>query len=121
MLQDGAVSEAEFADEVNMMTLEQHSHEHIVAILGHGALGKNNAYFVDMEYCDLTLNEYIRGTRTSIHGLQDYAISIQSAQGSFFICSILQQILSGLVFIHSNGKVHRNLTSQSSTKTLLCV
>lgn len=98
-----------------MMKLRQPSHNHIVMILAHGSLGEcSGSYFIDMEYCDLNLDEYLHGKRTSL-GLQDYETSIKEGHVSFFICAILQQIMSGLVFIHTHDKVHRDLKPRNST------
>src|SRR5271169_6813535 len=99
------------AREVEVMSgLTPRAHNHIIEILDHGSLGEHTAsYFIDMEYCDINLDEYIRGVRTSIRGLMDYAKAIEQEQQSFIVCSILQQLISGLVFLHNQGKVHRDL------------
>lgn len=116
----GGISEAEIANEVDvMMSLRPSSHQHIIEILGHGSLGAHtSSYFIDMEYCDGSLHEFINGKRTSVHGLLDYEKWLENGHLSFFICAILQQILSGLIFIHDHGKVHRDLKPQNSSLIL---
>jgi serine/threonine protein kinase len=100
--------------------METPSHNHVVEIINHGSFQKfPSLYFVDMEYCDLNLEEYIRGSRTSIRGLQDYAVSALGSHFSFFICAILQQILSGVVFLHDHGRVHSDLNPRNSMKNIL--
>ena len=94
--------------------LKPKAHNHIVEILGHGSLGQHtSSYFIDMEYCDMNLDEYLRGT-ASVSAFPDYKTSIKEGSLSFFICAIVQEILSGLVFIHGHGKVHRDLKPQNS-------
>ena len=94
-----------------MQSLRQrYAHENIIEILRHGSLGEHTAsYFIDTEYCDINLDEYICGKKTSVLHLQDYAASIEDKSISLFNCALMQQILSGLVFIHSLNKVHRDL------------
>lgn len=117
MGQQGGVTNAEIANEVGvMMGLKRRLPDHIVEILGHGSLGEHTAaYFIDMEYCDINLDEYIRGVKTSVVGLVEFEMILKDGEiFAFMVCAILQQILSGLVFIHSQGKVHRDLRPQNS-------
>ena len=98
-----------------MQSLQTKPHNHIVEILGHSSLGKHTAsYFIDMEYCDLNLSEYMRGKGPLVNNLLDYETAIRDRQISFFIIAIIQEILSGLIFIHSHDKVHRDLKPQNS-------
>jgi hypothetical protein len=64
-----------------MMTLRPKVQEHIVEILGHGSLGEHTeSYFIDMEYCECNLDEYIRGMPRSeipIPALMTYATAIK--------------------------------------------
>jgi len=65
---------------------------------------------IDMEYCELSLDEYVKGKKTGIHGLQDWAqVQIQGLR-DFIILAITQQILSGLAAIHNSTTEHGCLT-----------
>jgi serine/threonine protein kinase len=100
--------------------METPSYNHIVEILNHGSAQKfSSLYFVDMEYCDVNLEEYIHGSKTSVHGLQDYAVCARGSHFSFFVCAIWQQILSGVVFLHDHGKIHHDLNPRNGTKQIL--
>lgn len=70
-------------------------------------------YFIDMELCDLNLEEYIRSPATEIQGLLAWGKAIVQGDAAFLIWTILQQIVSGLVFVHSCGEVHRDLSPQN--------
>jgi serine/threonine protein kinase len=105
------VTEAEITNEVKvMMSLESRKHENIVKILGHGSLGVYTAsYFIDMEYCDINLEEYIQGSARPCLGLYEYRAAKLNKDLPWLICAIMQQILRGVIFIHQSGKVHRDL------------
>jgi serine/threonine protein kinase len=93
------------------------SHINIVEVTRLGELPHSHYYFVDMELCALTLENYIYGTSTGqVRGsltpelslprfIQDAPASIKSLQ----IWNIMRQIASGVKFIHSHGEVHRDL------------
>ena len=44
---------------------ENGGHQNIVTILSHGRLPASDYHFIDMELCDLDLNEYIDGVRSN--------------------------------------------------------
>lgn len=71
-----------------------------------------------MEYCDCNLDEYIRGTPQALSIpvllLHPYPKAKEEGRLSLIICAIIQQVLSGLVFVHHQGKVHRDLKPQNS-------
>jgi serine/threonine protein kinase len=98
-----------------MQSFQTTPHNHIVAILGHGSLGLHTAsYFIDMEYCDLSLEQYLRGQGSSVNNLLDYETANHDGHLSLFTCAIMQELLSGLIFIHMHDKVHRDLKPANS-------
>jgi serine/threonine protein kinase len=91
-------------------------HDNIIEILQHGRFSNQSPmYFFDMELCEINLEQYIRGSKTGIRGLVDWEIALKDGQHEFLIIAIMQQLLSGLAFIHDRGEVHRDLTPQNGT------
>jgi len=65
-----------------------------------------------MEMCDINLDDYLHKSR-DIDGLLKWQDAIVQGHGPFLVVSILQQILAGLVYIHSVNEVHRDLSPQN--------
>jgi len=68
---------------------------------------------VTQRLSDRTRSTY--GKKTSVHGLQTYAQSTRDGQIPLFTFALLQEILSGLIFIQNQGYVHCVLRPQSGT------
>jgi serine/threonine protein kinase len=97
------------ANEARAITkLCRNSHVNIIHVFEHGYLN-SASYFIDMELCELNLEEYIRGRKTGVYGLLDWAKAIKRGHAIFLIVAIMQQLLSGLIFIHNHREVHRDL------------
>lgn len=93
-------------------------HENLIKIYEHDMLQPNHAvYFIDMELCEINLDEYIHGHLTDIHGLLNWDQVVCEGQESFLIYTIMQQILLGLIFIHGHDEVHHDLTPQNNKLT----
>lgn len=79
------MSEAEIENEIEVMEkFRTNTHEHIIEILRHGDLGTEH-YFIDMEYCNIHLDQYIRGD-IYINSLMDYQKAIADCY-LFYICA----------------------------------
>ena len=92
-------------------------HPNIIRILAHGDLRPPHVYYyIDMEYCDIDLDQYLRNAKTGIGGLLEWPLALEQGSGIFLIGVIMQQIVSGLHFIHSNNQVHRDLTPQNGIR-----
>ena len=97
-------------------------HENLVNILQHGELSNNPKYpyFIDMELCDMNLKDYISSSDDVIvghhtSGSQYYDIVLPSrSKGPYYIWNIMEQVSCGIVFIHSQGCVHRDVKPANS-------
>ena len=90
--------------------------QNIVKILRHGSFGPHTGvYFIDLQYCDINLDEYIRGLRPPWLALYSYAEAKGNDDLPVVVCGIMQQVLNGLIFIHEKGQVHRDLKPMNGT------
>jgi len=92
------------------------THKNIVSILRHGVLPNIQAYYIDMELCDLDLEKYIRKTWKDrlTDNISRYQASHSEAEvvrffGLLYVREIMKDITRGLAFIHLEGEVHRDL------------
>jgi serine/threonine protein kinase len=90
----------------------QSGHNHIVSVLRDGEVSETALYYLDMEYCDWNLEEYV-------------AENAPVEKGPVWLAKtfgIMTDIANGVKFIHDHGEVHRDLKPQngrSLTKRLL--
>jgi len=114
----GAITRAEIENEGRLISsfLENGGHRNIVTVTSHGWI--RDFYFIDMELCDLTLNDYI----AYFDGLSSPPFEIIGQLSPVFIeknCSPILKIQNiwtigthiarGLEFMHGKGQVHRDL------------
>jgi serine/threonine protein kinase len=80
--------------------------------LGHGKLPRSTFYYVDMELCQLDLDQYIRNLwPPSVIGRSRYFMHAETDMK--LIWMTMSDIASGLSFIHSLDEVHRDLKPQN--------
>jgi serine/threonine protein kinase len=83
--------------------------ENLVAVYRYGKLPGSPYYYIDMELCDLNLQEYIyeferRGFSSSFPPLDTTAVF-----------QIMRDVSGGLAFIHERKEVHRDIKPNNSS------
>jgi len=70
-----------------------------------------------MEICNLNLDDYILGGLKHVYGIEKFydSESIKEPLGCLSFLGIIQQITSGLAFIHSKGELHRDLKPRNGS------
>jgi serine/threonine protein kinase len=87
-------------NETEFLTELRDSHPNIVKFLRTGALNSMGFYFLDMEFCDLDLKDYIHTVLIK---------NPPSNEKAVHIWTILRQVSRGLEYLHSEGIVHRDV------------
>ena len=85
-------------------------HKNIVKVLDYGNLSGQTYGFIDMELCDLNLEEYNKCQWIRIeatHRLPAGSLELE-------IWNITAQIADGLAFMHRQREVHRDLKPRNS-------
>lgn len=98
-------------------------HNNIVVILGYGRIP--GFYYIDMEVCDGNLEDYIKGIRPStfeaaLNPLFSH-MGIDRVGKDATVWDVMEQITSGICFIHACGEVHRDLKPRNGTLVTLSV
>ena len=82
----------------------------IVKVIALGEMSNSPFYFIDIELCDLTLEQYNKAIMAAAL-VQQEPPRVQEAR----IWDIMKQVTNGLVFIHSNDEVHRDLKPRNGS------
>lgn len=90
------------------------NNRNIVSVLSHGYLPQSIYYYIDMELCDLNLEEFIKKKwPTHVLGKSRYFTS--AAYDSSIVWAIMEDLACGLAFIHSLREVHRDLKPRNGS------
>jgi serine/threonine protein kinase len=109
----------DYRNEVEVMkTLCNKSHTNMIQYIGDGMI-VSGFYFIDMELCDINLSQYINGTH-NVAGVHGLPVWNKESPDVFLIIAIMQQLLSGLAFMHKKDKVHRDLDPRNGKALRKC-
>lgn len=93
---------------------DRRGHGNIISVLDYGWLIAEQFYYIDMNLCDLSLRDFIRGAYKS--KLEPRYLSPYSESDvleCLYFWSIGKQIVQGLEFIHDAGEVHRDIKPEN--------
>ena len=95
------------------------AHVNIVQVLNHGRLSNTPYYFIDMDFCDLNLHDYIHRERLpeSSESLP-YVLRGAGSASSLQIWEIMSQIAAGVEYIHQKRHVHRDIKPANGASSL---
>jgi serine/threonine protein kinase len=111
----GNIKQKDIDNEIRaIQKLCQNEHMNIVQVFEYGRLKPDGVtYFIDMELCEVSLANYMKGHE--IEGLISWPTIRSQNKVISHAYYILQQVLNGLLFIHSLGEVHRDLSPHNGT------
>lgn len=114
----GFVTDEDLQNELNAINrICTRNHRNIVNILRHDHVQNSPFYYIDMQFCDINLDDYIyKPWPESLSGTSKF---FRSGKPTIPIeWTILAEIVSGLEFIHHLGYVHRDLKPRNSITPL---
>ena len=123
----GPTTEVDVSNErLAILTLTgEGGHPNLINILTHGWLINNSVYYIDMNLCDMNLEDYIYRTAEKIDFVFQAAsrafVSKDSSERIRYdnLLTIMIQITAGLGFIHGKSQVHRDLKPRNSIPSAL--
>ena len=114
----GALGAKDLQNEVRAVEklCEPGSHKNIVSVLRHGRFPPL-LYFIDMEVCELNLENYIhrKWPAEIVAKVPHFTNDVPARTRMSQVWEILEDITSGVAFIHLNKEIHRDLKPRNST------
>jgi len=90
-----------------------HSHKNLVAVYRYGKLPDSLYYYIDMELCELNLEEYIHEFEFKLSSTSQELPSLLPLDTKSLML-IMRDVSRGLAFIHENDEVHRDIKPRNS-------
>ena len=86
------------------------THPNIVQVMNHGLLWNSPYYYIDMELCDMNLEDYLQQKPpSSTAAVLPCCIKGGGLDALIQTWSIMSQIASGVVYIHRENQIHRDI------------
>ena len=103
---------------------EGNKHENLVQVYKQDALESSvYPFYLDMELCAFNLNDYIYNPNKCVEQTtlppEFRATSIPNREEPYTVWAIMEQISSGIAFMHANHHVHRDVKPANSIALLL--
>jgi len=92
--------------------------DHIVTVYRHDKLPNSPYYFIDMELCDMNLEEYMYRERSPDREMLQLQSSLPLALDIRMIWNIMRDITNDVAFIHNHMEVHRDIKPTNSIRPL---
>jgi serine/threonine protein kinase len=86
--------------------------EHLVRVIKHAWLPESPYYYIDMELCEFSLDQYILSKSPLTYDLSDNSRRLGlvfKERGIWSVWDIMEQISEGMRYIHASEQVHRDL------------
>ena len=87
------------------------THVNIVQVLNHGLLWNHPYYSIDMELCDMSLEDYIhpKSTPGHLNALVPYYVKGGGPESMSQMWTVMSQIAGGVEYIHGEHQIHRDI------------
>lgn len=95
--------------------------EHLVHVIKHAWLPESPYYYIDMELCEISLEQYIQSKNPLTYDLSDNSRLLGlvfKERGMWNVWDIMEQISEGMRYIHASEQVHRDLKPRNGELTL---
>jgi serine/threonine protein kinase len=92
------------------------THRNIVSILRDGKLPQTGLWFIDMELCDLNLQDFIsQSWPPALDNTSPFlGRNISETERMSNVWNIIEQLVSGVAHLHDHNLVHRDIKPQNS-------